>query len=56
VRLTQELSDALDKKRIELQPAAGRIPTRSDVVRYALELYLTGSGQLGPTEEDRRRS
>ena len=40
VRLSQELIELLDKKRISLQPELGRIPTRSDVIRLALEDYL----------------
>lgn len=40
VRLTQELAAAIDQKRVELQSEMGRIPTRSDVIRLALEFYL----------------
>jgi len=40
VRLDDELIMSLDKKRIELQPKLGKIPTRSDVMRYALEQFL----------------
>ncbi len=40
VRLSQELIEQLDQKRIALQPELGMIPTRSDVMRYALEAYL----------------
>lgn len=40
VRLTPELADELDTKRIELKQRFGRIPTRSEVVRMALESYL----------------
>jgi len=40
VRLTPDILDQLDKKRAELLPMAGRIPTRSDVVRLAIQAYL----------------
>jgi Arc/MetJ-type ribon-helix-helix transcriptional regulator len=40
VRLSQEQIDAIDQKRIELQPIMGKIPNRSEVLRYALDLYL----------------
>ena len=40
VRLDNEIIGLLDEKRIELQKELGRIPTRSDVVRIALEKYL----------------
>ncbi len=42
VRLSPEQVEAIDRKRIELQPAMGKILTRSDVVRYALDAYLPG--------------
>lgn len=41
VRLTPEQLTEIDKKRIELQPKYGKILTRSDVIRLALEDYLT---------------
>ena len=40
VRLTQDQLEAVDRKRIELQPVLGKIATRSDVLRYALDEYL----------------
>ncbi len=40
VRLTSELIEALDKKRMAMQPSLGKIPTRSDVMRFALEEFL----------------
>jgi Arc/MetJ-type ribon-helix-helix transcriptional regulator len=43
VRLDDELISLLDEKRIELQRELGTIPTRSDVVRIALEKYLRAS-------------
>jgi|GEM_PF-1123038 metal-responsive CopG/Arc/MetJ family transcriptional regulator len=40
VRLPQELMESLDKRRMELHGTMGKIPSRSDVVRLALEAYL----------------
>ena len=40
VRIQPELADELDIKRIELKEKIGRIPSRSEVVRLALEEYL----------------
>ena len=49
VRLTPELVEAIDKKRIELQPSLGAIPTRSEVIRLALDDYLLSkNGRPGP--------
>lgn len=58
VRLTPELVEAIDRKRIELQPVMGKILTRSDVVRHALENYLLGRAKRvpGPTTGKARRS
>jgi Arc/MetJ-type ribon-helix-helix transcriptional regulator len=42
VRLTHELIDAIDRKRIELQPVMGKIPNRSEVLRLALDHFLAG--------------
>ncbi len=50
VRLSLELIEQLDRKRIELQPVLGKIPTRSDVMRLALEAYLGA-----PEKEDSGR-
>lgn len=50
VRLTPEQVDGVDKKRIELQPRLGKIPTRSDVVRYALDLFL-GTSSTEPKDK-----
>lgn len=41
VRLDAELAARIDEKRTELQKQMGRIPTRSEVVRRALEKYLS---------------
>jgi len=51
VRVTPEIEAVIDAKRIELAKAQGSIPTRSDVVRIALEAYLgvTFDGARAPT-------
>ena len=40
IRVSDELEELIDKKRIELASTLKVIPTRSDVVRFALESYL----------------
>jgi hypothetical protein len=40
IRVSDELEQLIDKKRIELASTLKSIPTRSDVVRFALESYL----------------
>lgn len=40
VRLSDELVRLLDAKRVDMLPELGSIPTRSDVVRIALERFL----------------
>ena len=40
IRVSDELESLIDKKRIELASTMKIIPTRSDVVRFALENYL----------------
>ncbi len=40
VRVTSDIEAIIDAKRIELAKSHGSIPTRSDVVRFALEAYL----------------
>ena len=54
IRVSDELETLIDKKRIELASSMKIIPTRSDVVRYALESYLGTS--LNATDYDRRTS
>jgi len=47
VRVEPDVEAAIDARRVELSSALGRIPSRSDVVRLALEAYLgikIGSG------------
>lgn len=41
VRVDGDLIKLLDEKRIELLEQLGSIPSRSEVVRMALEKYLT---------------
>lgn len=52
VRVSDVLEGAIDEKRIELRAKLGSIPTRSDVLRLALEAYL--GIQMGPEDADGR--
>lgn len=52
IRVSDELESLIDRKRIELASTMGVIPTRSDVVRFALERYLETS--LAQSDADRR--
>lgn len=54
VRVSDKLEQAIDKKRIELSAKLGSIPSRSDVVRFALESYL--GVDLSESEVDGRRT
>ena len=54
IRVSDELEQLIDKKRIELAASMKIIPTRSDVVRFALENYLGTS--ITETDADRRKS
>jgi len=54
VRVSDLLEQAIDKKRIELNEKLGMIPSRSDVVRFALEAYL--GMDLAESEWDGRRT
>ena len=54
VRVSDLLEQAIDKKRIELNKKLGSIPSRSDVVRFALEEYL--GVDLSTSEVDRRKT
>lgn len=47
VRISEQLADLLDAKRVELQKKLGKIPTRSQVVRMALEEFLGRGGRGG---------
>lgn len=52
VRISEQLEAAIDEKRIELRASMGSIPSRSDVLRLALEAYL--GIKLDEAEVDRR--
>ena len=52
VRVSDALERAIDEKRIKLRETMGTIPTRSDVLRLALEAYL--GIQMGPEDADGR--
>lgn len=54
IRVSDELESLIDKKRIELASTMKIIPTRSDVVRFALEKYLGIT--MAETDQDRRTS
>ncbi len=41
VRLEDALLHAIDQKRMEIAQSTGTIPTRSDIVRMALEEFLS---------------
>ena len=42
VRVPTEYAKQIDQKRIELQASLGHIPTRSEIVRLALDAFLSG--------------
>jgi len=54
IRVSNELESLIDKKRVDLASTMKVIPTRSDVVRYALESYLGIT--MSETDQDRRTS
>ena len=45
VRVEESFLAAIDQKRIELSKGMGSIPSRSDIVRIALEQFLQISGK-----------
>lgn len=52
LRMSETLRKLIDAKRIELAETMGTIPSRSEILRFALEMYF---GQdLSKTEVDRR--
>lgn len=53
IRMSVQLAQLIDAKRIALAEQLGFIPTRSDVVRLALEQYL--EADLSVSEADRRK-
>ena len=54
LRISEQLAKLIDAKRIELSVTMGGIPSRSDILRFALEKYL--EQDLSEIEMDRRRS
>jgi len=55
VRLTEELATQIDNRRVSLQAVLGRIPSRSEVLRLALEAYL-GTETDGPMDTHEQKS
>ena len=53
LRISEQLAKLIDAKRIELSVTMGSIPSRSDILRFALEKYL--EQDLSEIEVDRRR-
>ena len=45
VRVDESFLSAIDQKRIELSKGMGSIPSRSDIVRIALEQFLQMSSE-----------
>ncbi len=54
LRISDQLAKLIDAKRIELMASMGSIPSRSDILRFALEAYL--GTDLSQSEGDRRKS
>ena len=54
LRISEQLAKLIDAKRIELSVTMGSIPSRSDILRFALEKYL--EQDLSEIEVDRRRA
>ena len=54
LRISEQLGKLIDAKRIELSTQMGTIPSRSDILRFALEMYL--DQDLSDSEVDRRKS
>ena len=46
VRISEALAADLDDKRVELQKKLGKIPSRSEVIRLAIEEFLGRAGRL----------
>jgi len=53
LRISEALGKMIDAKRIELSATLGHIPSRSDILRLALEKYL--EMDLSKSEVDRRK-
>jgi hypothetical protein len=54
LRISDQLGKLIDAKRIELSAQMGTIPSRSEILRFALEMYL--GLDLSDSEVDRRKS
>jgi metal-responsive CopG/Arc/MetJ family transcriptional regulator len=54
IRVSDQLGQLIDAKRIELSKTMRSIPSRSEVIRLALEQYL--NADLSDTDADRRKS
>lgn len=54
IRVSDHLGKLIDAKRIELSQNMKTIPSRSDVIRFALEMYL--GEDLSGSEVDRRKT
>jgi len=54
VRVSTEVEAAIDAKRVTLATGLGRIPSRSEIVRLALEAFL--GVKIEPEGEDARTS
>lgn len=52
LRMSETLRKLIDAKRIELSERMGTIPSRSEILRFALEMYF--GRDLSKTEVDRR--
>ncbi len=53
LRMSETLRKLIDAKRIELSANMDGIPSRSDILRFALEAYL--GHDLSASEVDRRK-
>jgi Arc/MetJ-type ribon-helix-helix transcriptional regulator len=54
IRVSDHLGKLIDNKRIQLSQTMKSIPSRSDVIRFALEMYL--GEDLSESEVDRRKA
>jgi metal-responsive CopG/Arc/MetJ family transcriptional regulator len=54
IRVSDQLGQLIDAKRIELSKTMRSIPSRSEVIRLALEQYL--DADLSDSEVDRRKT
>lgn len=51
VRIPEVLADRLDAKRVELKKDLGKIPSRSEVVRMAIDDFLLKGKKLNRGEK-----